>query len=358
MVMPYLSRIRPAESVPRLRPRPRSRFEPAPAFPVDGPAGASLRLSTPSPQGEPAEVEAEPGPDPTDRHAAGPRIAAVTVGDQQSPPAWIQDSAPGQTAGPRPRAAVRATRPVDNDPVHPHTLRGQDTAVLPALAGVPPAPPPRPAPPVQAGAPSDGTGIRPGAASGRADFSPARPGTDRGLAPAPPSATARAAVEPEHTPRNPALVPGGRVDPAGRPGAPPAPSPPPLRPPSSLAERPRHADQTRHADRADPAGQLGLSPADRIQAMARWLRDADTAPSRAGQAGPPADRRQALAGPHPDQPAAAAPPDVTVTIGRIEVKMPGPEPAPARREPGGPGRRVPSLDDYLTSRTRARGRPG
>ena len=49
MVTPYLSRLSPAG--PGLRPRPRSRFEPAPTFPIDGPAVASLGLSVP-----PAEV--------------------------------------------------------------------------------------------------------------------------------------------------------------------------------------------------------------------------------------------------------------------------------------------------------------
>jgi hypothetical protein len=357
MVMPYLSRLRPAESAPRLRPRPRSRFEPAPAFPIDGPAGASLGLSPPSPDSEPAEAEAESEPDPTGRHLAHPQVASPTVGGQEFPAVRVQDSAPGQAAGPRSRAPVRATPSADDDPARQHPVRPASAAVPPAPAAVTPPPPPRPAPSAQVGDRSGGTSIRPGAAEDPEDFRPARPGTDRGLAPARPNVTAGPAAEPEHAARNRALVPGDRAGPAGRLGGPAAPPPPPLPPPSLAGRPPRRVDQTRHADQVDQADQLALTPADRILAMARLLRDTDTAPSRAGLAGPSADPRQALAGRVLDQPA-PAPPDVTVTIGRIEVKMPAPEPAPGRREPGGPGRRVPSLEDYLASRTRARGRPG
>ena len=58
MVKPYLSRLRPAETGPRLHPRPRSRFEPARRFPIDGPAIGSLGLSLP-PESEAGAVGAE-----------------------------------------------------------------------------------------------------------------------------------------------------------------------------------------------------------------------------------------------------------------------------------------------------------
>ena len=94
--------------------------------------------------------------------------------------------------------------------------------------------------------------------------------------------------------------------------------------------------------------------------MARWLGDADAAARAAATTGmpigpPPAltpvDRVPGWPGP------AAMHTDVTVTIGRIEVKAPVADPAPARPQSSGPRRRVPSLSDYLESRTRARGRP-
>src|SRR5580658_2258795 len=72
MVAPYLSRLRPAES--GLRARPRSRFEPAPTLPIDGLAGAGFGLSPPPPDAALAEVEAEGEPDPSYRHPAGPPI--------------------------------------------------------------------------------------------------------------------------------------------------------------------------------------------------------------------------------------------------------------------------------------------
>ena len=306
MVTPYLSRLRPAESAPRLRPRPRSRFEPAPAFPIDGPAGASLGLSPPSPQAEPAEVEAESEPDPTDQHPAGLRIAAVTVGDQEFPLVRAQDSAPGQAAGPRPWAAVRATRPADDDQVHLHPVRPAGTAVPPA----PPAPPPRPAPPAQMGAPSDGTSIRPGAAGDRADFRPARPGTDRGLAAGPAErhrpcdgrAGARSAGPGRRSRRSRRYRRAARR--AARALAAPAAT-------AALAGRaaaaPRGPDAPRGPGR--PGGPA-RAPADRVQAMARWLRDADTAPSRGSLAG---------------------------AIGRPASGAGGPGPGPARRG-GAPGR--------------------
>ena len=351
MVAPYLSRLRPAES--GLRARPRSRFEPAPTLPIDGLAGAGFGLSPPPPDAALAEVEAEGEPDPSYRHPAGPPIASVTAGDQDSPPIRAGESAPGQGTGP---LSAPADRPEDNDPVHQHSVGPAGTAVPPPPAALTPGPVPRrPGPPDPLGAQPGGISTRPGPAGDREDFRPARPGADRRLTAAPPIVTTGTEPEPRPAAQDRALVPGGRASSVGRPGgthAPPAP------PPSSPAERlPRYADETRHADRPGPAGQPADAPAERVQAIARRLRDADTAPPQAGLAAPTTGPRQALPGRVLDQPA-PVPPDVTVTIGRIEVKLPAAEPAPARREPGGARNRVPGLEDYLASRTRVRGRPG
>jgi len=351
MVAPYLSRLRPAESGPRLRPRPRSRFEPAPTLPIDGLAGASLGLSPPPPDAGLAEMEAELEPDSPYRHPAGPPIASVTVGDQEIPPIRAEASAPGQGTGPRSTPTARPTPPGDKDPVHRHPVGPAGTAVPPPPAALTPGPPPRrPEPPAPVGARHGGIGTQPGPAGGREDFRPARPGADRRRTAAPPIATTGEAPAPRPGVQDRTLVPGGRASSAWRPGAPLAPPAPP-----SPAERPpRYADEPRHADRPrQPAD----TPTDRVQEMARRLRDADTAPSRDGLAAPPAGPHRALPGRVLDQPA-PAPQDVTVTIGRIEVKMPAAEPAPARREPGGARNQVPSLEDYLASRTRVKGRPG
>src|SRR5580693_1750741 len=72
MVKPYLSRLRPAEHVPRLRQRARSRFEPARAFPVDGPPTGSLGLSlAPAVDAETADMEIELDEDPWSQLPAG-----------------------------------------------------------------------------------------------------------------------------------------------------------------------------------------------------------------------------------------------------------------------------------------------
>ena len=119
-------------------------------------------------------------------------------------------------------------------------------------------------------------------------------------------------------------------------------------------------------DGAPPArrrpGPPADAPADRVQAMARWLRDADAASAAAEATTRPSMDPQ-LAPPPPGRvPGRPGPaevhPEVTVTIGRIEVKASAADPVPARPPSSGPRRRAPSLDDYLESRTRARRRPG
>ena len=93
----------------------------------------------------------------------------------------------------------------------------------------------------------------------------------------------------------------------------------------------------------DSASHPADAPADRVRAMATWLHDLEAETATKPSAGPRSTGMGA---------------EVTVTIGRIEVKAPAANPAPARPQPSGARRRVPSLADYLESRTRARGRPG
>jgi hypothetical protein len=352
MVAPYLSRLRvaesgpgsrPAGSGPSLRPRPRSRFEPAPALPIDGPAGASLGLSPPPvrPDAELAEVEADRELDPPHQQPADTVVRPVTVGAQEFRPARAEVP-PGQAAGPPSPPATRATPPADlgprQHPPHQQPVAPTSPAVPPPPAASPPGPPPRLAgPPAPAGAQPAMAISQPGPAGDRPG--PGRPGPARDLAPAPPIVATGAAPGLRHPAPDRVPAPGAG---AGRPSTPPP--PPAGRPPP--AERPPR--------RADEAIQAAGAPADRVQAMARWLRDADPAQLRVGPAPPPGPHRASSG---QAQPVPAAP-DVTVTIGRIEVKIPAAEPGPARRTPSGPERRVPSLADYLESRTRVRGRPG
>ena len=371
MVTPYLSRLSPAG--PGLRPRPRSRFEPAPTFPIDGPAVASLGLSVPPAEvTEPGEAEAEW--DSPDRRSADPATAADS--GRELPPA--------RTAAPGAAAPLREPMPAPG----PGTARppppGHIPVTTPAAGGRPRTPAPE-APTSDGGptpAPGPGTARPPGPdrtpatapapAPGGHRVTPARtaapgpatPGQER-----PPSAAVRTASSPRPAPgpatgdstqpavgnTQPAVgqpadfqlasaVSAGGAFPSGR-AAGALSRPEPLPPPGpSPAERP---------------GQAADGPAERVQTMARWLRDADVAATRAeGPPGPsirPQPARPGRVAGWPDQ---AVQPDVTVTIGRIEVTAPAPEPAPARPRPGEPRRRVPSLDDYLESRARARGRPG
>jgi DNA polymerase III subunit gamma/tau len=354
MVKPYLSRLSPAESGPRLRPRPRSRFEPAPRLPIDGPliaGGPAWAAEAAGPQ-----IDLEPdGPYP---YPAGP---AAAPGGQAPPPPRAAAPPPGQQDAER--ALMRAA--------------GAD--------GPPPGRRPRPA-----AAPAGET-PRPAPEGSEAGFR-AAPGEDPGRrerAPAPWNASRRSAPQPPRTPPGHEPVAGDLASPDGRAGAPPArPEPAPAQrlpaPPEHHVPAPRprqapvprrHPDQTSlpaHPPQIRPSepdyaelpavprpAPWADAPADRVQAMARWLRDADAAAGRA----------EAAAGLSPGPRLAPAPPghgpgrpavhtEVSVTIERIEIKAPAADPAPARPPSSGPRRRAPSLEDYLESRTRARGRPG
>ena len=367
MVTPYLSRLRPAEAGPLLRPRPRSRFEPAPVLPIDGLAIGSLGLSLPAAgDAEGADVETELDRDPPPPHPASPAAAAATPGDQGPPAA--RTAVPEQAAPDEERApalAARAARSPRREPPptippagdikpdqnlpSPHLAGPAVAAATPGDQGPPPArtavpeqaPQPGPAP---AAAYASERGYQT-PASAEADFRPTpAEAAGREHAPAPWSTIRRIAPQPRHAP--PGQAPVLSAGP-GRSGA--EPTPPEAAPAESPPPVPhRQVDQaSRSAD------------ADRVQAMARWLSNEDAAAARAepttrpsmGANAEPPGRAWDWRGP-------AADTEVTVTIGRIEVKAPAADPAPARSQPSGPRRRVPSLSDYLESRTRARGRPG
>jgi len=333
MVTPYLSRLRPVESGPLLRQRARSRFEPAPALPIDGRSIGSLGLSSPPESAaEAADVEIELDQDPPYPHLAGPAVAAAAPGDRGLPPA--RTAAPQSAAQDEERAPARAARSTT--------------------------------PPLRKPAPA-GESHRQAAASAEGDFRPTPvQAADREHAAAPWSATRRSAPRPRHAPPDQAPVLSGQASRGGRPGA--EPTPPETAPPERPLPAPHHyVGGTSHS--AD-------APADRVQAMARWLRDADDAAGpprwrfsppadRAGLAEPAADDRAIAPWPgHPDvdrrKDARARPDEVTVTIGRIEVRV-GPPPAPAGAAAGAAkdrsSRPQPSrLEDYL--RARASGRIG
>jgi len=371
MVKPYLSRFRPAGSGPGLRPRPRSRFEPAPASPVDGPGITGPGLSLPPALDEAGDVAAELGPDPPHPHLAGPAAAhsewelppAQAAVPEPAPPGGEPTPAPAAaTASPprpshapatRPAPGGQRPRPARNAPPEPAPPGGEPTPAPAAATASPPrpshAPATRPAP----------GGQRPRPAR-NAPPEPAPPGGEP--TPAPAAATA-SPPRPSHAPAtggsgqqaagNVADFPaartgtGGQASPGSRPGAvAPAPEPAPPEPPPAAH---------RHVGRP---GQPADGLADRVQAMARWLRDADAAAHAQATARPPAGPQPAGPGRVLAWPGPAVHPDVTVTIGRIEVKAPAPDPPPAPPRLGETRRRVPSLDDYLESRTRVRGRPG
>jgi hypothetical protein len=353
MVTPYLSRLRPAERGPGLQPRARSRFEPGRTFPLDGPSigslgpGPGVGLSAAA-DAEPAGVEVELGLAPSDQ---GPPAQSPPA---QSPPA---QSPPAQS----PPAQSPPGQPLPGQAPYGRTLSGQplpgrtlpagapgDRGLTPGRAEVPeragpdaeraraadvtapagrvPAPPP-PAPPVAGLARAAAAGAEHGHGGGDArDFRPPPAVfTGRGHDQAPSGGTRRGSLD------QPLLRADGSEAVSAT--------------PQDAALGPRVPGWP--ANRTSGPAQ---DPAERVQAMARWLRDADPAAAR-----PPAAPAQGPLGgvrPGPD-PA----PEVTVTIGRIEVKAPAAAPAPAAASAGGTRRRVPSLDDYLESRTRARGRP-
>jgi hypothetical protein len=333
MVMPYLSRLRPTAT--GLRPRPRSRFEPSPALPIDGPALGSNDLTGPPTSGaEPvdADTEFEPG----EPHQPRPESVSLAESASLAEPAPPAESVLAATSPDRQDAA-----PVRTEAREPETRGAQQPPAYPATAAQ--SPPPKPRPPAESVAgisrhPAQSADAPVAAVDHEAHA--ARSITTRG-----PATTRQGSPE-----RDPGEPPSRRAEsPPIRASHDPAPAPVPAEPPPQPEDVP------------PPPADGPEYPPGRVPAIARWLGDGDARVDLATIE--PAQRPAPL--PQPPAPPPVPPSshnsahtDVSVTIGRIEVRAPATDAAPARRQASGPRRRPPSLDDYLASRTRARGRGG
>ena len=440
MVKPYLSRLRPTGSG-GLRPRLRSRFEPVPTLPIDGPAIGSLGLGVPwALPAEATDVEVELSPDPPDPYLTTQAPTEAAPADQTvprartdvpDPAARDEERAPARAAAtpptpspappttpPRPDLAVAATPPTPS-PAPPTTPPRPDLAVAATPPTPSPAPPTTPAvdaelgwdppgldlagptvttatlgdqagPRVRTGVPEPAAldegrpparaATRPPAPSPAPAVTPAggirQPmpagneaefrlhlveATGREHPPAAVSATSRGMPQLQRAVSDQAPVLSGRANSGELPRADPTPlGPAPGERPSPAPYR-RGGRTSRARDARGGGAQGDAAQTDRVQAIARWLGDTGAAPAHAGAAtGRSVSHEPALA--RLDwfsgwSSPAAAHTDLTVTIGRIEVKAPAADPAPIRPRSSGPRQRVPSLGDYLEARTRARSRP-
>lgn len=339
MVRPYLWRFSPTEPGPGLRPRPRSRFEPAPRLPIDGPAiegrsvswpptsdaetaGVEIEVEQDAPSGElPSHGEHRPAP------RAEQRLSPYSERTTQQPPEkpLSTGSFVGNSRGSAPES-------------------GQEASVRPTIGEVavrrplaPPSATPHPGPSRSASHQAEPAPIQGPAAQ-------ASPPTSRQvLTPAPQQ------IPPSEPGQGPPPAPRRQVD---RPSPPGPPAPLPTSAPAEAQPRvtinPQPADKLR-------ADEL---PADHIQAVARSLRYAN-AYSAGPEATKAASTDPALPPPPPPAPSRLAThTDVSVTIGRIEVTAPAADPVPAQPRSSAPRRRPPTLAEYLEVRTRARGRAG
>lgn len=294
--------------------RPSQAQAPSPTAALGNQTTRSARTEAPPPTATLSE--------PTTRSArSGPAGTPAPPDDRPAPSAWTV--APGPTGldeGRVPVPSPTSTRP---------PLRSPTLAAMPAE---------------QASA-GNQEGLRgpPAEAIGREHA----PALESG---APPAAPRHEHVRPDQAP-----VLRGRATSAEPLRAEPTP-PEPVRN-EQLSPAPR-----RSVNRTSQAGDSGVpgesAQTDRVQAMARWLGDAGDAVARSAVTTGPSIGRQSALAPVPrglgwPEPAAGRT-DVTVTIGRIEVKAPAPDPAPTRPQSSRPRQRVPSLNDYLESRTRAR----
>jgi hypothetical protein len=362
MVKPYLWRLGPTGPGPGLRPRPRSRFEPAPKLPIDGPSVESRGVSwLPTSEAESEGVEIE-----TERDAPYPHSADSVV---ETPRLGVHGPASAQTAAhePEPRDAQRlppysakAAEPQQHRPAPTTSFVGDKRGSAPERdeeASVrsttgegavrrPPAPPP----PSAASHPAPSRTGLPNPAPDSGEFASPRAApapAQQVLVQAPPPASRQV------LPSAPQQIP----PPEPELGSIPAPHrradrPSPQEPAAQLLARapaqpePRADSKPQHEDEV---------PADRVEAMARWLRHAD-ADSARPEATKMASTGPALAPPPPPASQPAVHTNVSVTIGRIEVKAPAADPVPAQPRSSGPRRQPPSLAEYLEVRTRARGR--
>jgi hypothetical protein len=342
---PYLSRLRPADRGPRLRSRPRSTFEPAPLFPIDGPPIAQPGAGVPPTWAAArAEIEAEretPYPQP-----AGSAVADASPGDQAALPVPTAAAGPAARDPQRPAkpAATAAESPIDNSPpssnshpTEPHRDRDESPwppgklgrAAAPWSITRQPAPPP----------------VRVSADEPRRPADRSTPHVEPALP------ESRSLTPPSPTPQQ-APPPVPQTNPAV---APPA--------PNRKSDRPVHQAEAPAPQPEDigPAAAYPMSGvgAQRVRAIAPPLHEADSGASPAeGRTKPPHNAQPAAAPPVriPSQPSTHT--ELTVTIGRIEVKASTPDSTPKQAPSGRTRRQPPSLDDYLAARARARGRTG
>ncbi len=181
MVKPYLSRLRPAEPG-RLHLRQRSRFEPAPRFPIDGPAiGPGLPPTSDAPAAD-VEIELDrdaPFPHLADTDAPFPHLAG-TAATQAAP--GEQELAPARTAAPGP--AARHTAPAPSQAARPARRPAPRRSPPPATPNStttrrPPIPPRPPRPPPARHPPTPIPLARRPAGPSRASRNPRPPGPQR-----------------------------------------------------------------------------------------------------------------------------------------------------------------------------------
>jgi hypothetical protein len=355
---PYLSRLRPADRGPRLRSRPRSTFEPAPLFPIDGPPIAQPGAGVP-PTWAPAGAEIEAEQETPYHHPAGSAVAAVSPSDPALLPAPTEAPGPAARAAEDPAkpAATAAASPIDNSPpssssrpTAPHR-DGDESPWSPGKLGRAPAPwsitrQPSPPPP-------------------RASTDEPRHATDRStpdVEPAPPESPPLTQLSPKPQ-QAPPLTQLSATPQQAPPPVPPADPAVGLPAPNRKSDRPVQQSEVRtpQPDASGPAAANPLSSvaAQRVQAIAQRLHGADAGVSPAEARTPPPHNTQPAAAPPvrvPSQPSTHT--ELTVTIGRIEVKATAPDPTPPRAPSGRTRRQPPSLEDYLVARARARGRTG
>jgi hypothetical protein len=364
MVTPYLSRLNGSAPGSGLRPRARSRFEPPREMPIDGAAFApvtpAIRELNEAAEMAPAETvptitgpsqDVTAGSDPaagTEVRTAGDSATAARPG---SPPPGSPRPGPPPPGPPPPGPPPRGPHP-PHPPASAHARAASVTAApaVPEPAGTssPPAPPAQPAELPRPGG-SDQPAPAPSLTPRQGDDHPGR--QPRSIPPTPvairtedaqpgrsSSAPATAAApRPAHTvPPEPVIAPTDRPA-AGRPPAT-AGAPAPAAAAATTATTGTQPQPPAPSRPPVPSPQPPQPPQPPLPSRAVSLR--------------PRGRRHALAA----EDTTAGPTEITVTIGRVEVRAPGTAPAPSPRGQREPRRRPPTLDDYL--RARSGGRPG
>ena len=361
----YLDRVRRlGEGQPSLRVRARSRFEPVPSD-AEPPWERSADAASPPPSGAETRVPGERRPAWAEPRAAGPARQRPVPADPAPGLAGpsVPDPAPGlsaggravtgSSAGPSPgRPASRAAAgPQPHRDGHPGADPARQTWVPRSVAGV------RRSHDVA----SQGRPAASGDTAGRegtGQVRPPEPGRRRSSADEAgdrPAATQPGGKEPGTATVRPAGGEPGTAAPlsTGRSRPDPAPQPDGPEGPTSAAERSRVADSGLRSAQAatnEQDSRPSFAPA-----FPAWLPElsGDRAATQA-RTGHPGLRGFVPADGEPDQ--------VTVTIGRVDVRVGPPEPAtPGSRPAAQPGRRATRprpgrLEDYL--RARAAGRVG